>query len=153
MSAVLKPTSGLRPMTEDDLETIMEIERQTYPFPWTFGIFHDCMHVGYCCWVYELDDDIEAYAVMSVGANEAHILTLVVRESSRGQGLGRMMLQFLKDTAEQHKADTLLLEVRPTNEVALQLYRSFGFNDIGVRPNYYPAESGREDAVIMAMNI
>ena len=153
MSAVLKPTSGLRPMTEDDLETVMTIERQTYPFPWTFGIFHDCMHVGYCCWVYELDDDIEAYAVMSVGANEAHILTLVVRESSRGLGLGRMMLQFLKDTAVQHKADTLLLEVRPSNDIALQLYRSFGFHDLGVRPNYYPAESGREDALIMAMSI
>lgn len=153
MSAVLKPTSGLRPMSEEDLESVMAIERQTYPFPWTFGIFHDCMHVGYCCWVYELDDDIEAYAVMSVGANEAHILTLVVRESSRGQGIGRMMLQFLKDAAVQHKADTLLLEVRPSNDVAINLYRSFGFNDLGIRPNYYPAESGREDALIMAKSL
>lgn len=153
MSAVIKPAIGLRHMTEDDLETVMTIERETYPFPWTFGIFHDCMHVGYSCWVYELDNEIEAYAVMSVGADEAHILTLVVRENSRGQGLGRMMLQFLKDTAVQYKADTLLLEVRPSNDVALQLYRSFGFNDLAVRPNYYPAESGREDALIMAMSI
>ena len=153
MSAVIKPASGLRPMIEDDLETIMVIERETYPYPWTKGIFHDCMHVGYSCWVYEFDDEIEAYAVMSVGADEAHILTLVVRASSRGQGLGRMVLQYLKDAAVQHKADTLLLEVRPSNHVAIQLYNSFGFNDLAIRPNYYPADDGREDALIMAMSI
>jgi len=153
MSAVIKPTSGLRPMTEGDLEVIMDIERETYPYPWTQGIFYDCMHVGYSCWAYEFDDEIEAYAVMSIGADEAHILTLVVRESSRGQGLGRMVLQYLKDTAVQHKADTLLLEVRPSNRVAIQLYNSFGFNDLAVRPNYYPADDGREDALIMAMSI
>ena len=140
-------------MTEDDLEVVMEIERATYPFPWTFGIFHDCMHVGYSCWVYEDDEGIEAYAVMSVGANEAHILTLVVREDCRGQGLGRLMLQFLKERAKQHKADTLLLEVRPSNHIAINLYSSFGFNNLAIRPNYYPADSGREDALIMAMNI
>jgi ribosomal-protein-alanine N-acetyltransferase len=153
MSAVLKPTDGIRPMNEDDLEQIMAIERATYKFPWTLGIFHDCLHVGYCCWVYENEDGVEAYAVMSVGADEAHILTLVVKESSRGQGLGRMMLTFLKEIAVEHKADTLLLEVRPSNEVAINLYRSFGFNDLAIRPNYYPSESGREDALIMAMSI
>lgn len=153
MSAVIKPKSGLRPMSEDDLEAIILIERETYPFPWTRGIFHDCLHVGYSCWTYVLDDEIEAYAVMSVGADEAHILTLVVREGSRGQGLGRMILQYLKDTAVQHKADTLLLEVRPSNHIAIQLYNSFGFNDLAVRPNYYPADAGREDALIMAMSI
>lgn len=140
-------------MTEDDIDRIMDIERATYKYPWTVGIFHDCLHVGYCCWVYDRDDEIEAYAVMSVGADEAHILTLVVKESSRGQGLGRRMLTYLKDVAVQHKADTLLLEVRPSNDVAINLYRSFGFNDLAIRPNYYPSDAGREDALIMAMNI
>lgn len=153
MSAVLKPASDLRPMTEEDLESVMVIEQQTYSFPWTLGIFRDCLHVGYSCWVYEQNDDIEAYAVMSIGADEAHILTLVVRESSRGQGFGRKMLEFLRDVAKKHKADTLLLEVRPSNQIAIQLYRSFGFNDLAMRPNYYPAETGREDALIMAMSI
>lgn len=140
-------------MSEEDINQIMDIERATYKYPWTVGIFHDCLHVGYCCWVYELRNDIEAYAVMSVGADEAHVLTLVVKESCRGQGLGRMMLSFLKDIAVQHKADTLLLEVRPSNEVAINLYRSFGFNDLAIRPNYYPSDTGREDALIMAMSI
>jgi ribosomal-protein-alanine N-acetyltransferase len=153
MSAVLKPTDGIRPMTEDDIDQIMAIERATYKYPWTVGIFHDCLHVGYCCWVYELENEIDAYAVMSVGADEAHILTLVVKESSRGQGLGRTMLTYLKDIAVQHKADTLLLEVRPSNAVAINLYRSFGFNDLAIRPNYYPSDAGREDALIMAMSI
>ncbi|MGD9385547.1 MAG: ribosomal protein S18-alanine N-acetyltransferase [Thioalkalispiraceae bacterium] len=153
MSAVLKAIDGIRPMTEEDLAQVLAIERATYRFPWTLGIFHDCLHVGYCCWVYEQNDEIEAYAVMSVGADEAHILTIVVKEGSRGQGIGRMILSFLKDIAVQHKADTLLLEVRPTNEIAVNLYRSFGFNDLAIRPNYYPSENGREDALIMAMSI
>ena len=79
MSAVLTPRNGLRQMTEDDLETVVMIESASYPFPWSFGIFRDCLHVGYTCQVYEIDKEVVAYAVMSIGADEAHILTLVVR--------------------------------------------------------------------------
>ena len=68
MSAILKPHTGLRPMREDDLETIMSIEQDTYRYPWTRGIFQDCLHVGYSCWVYESEAGIEAYGVMSMGA-------------------------------------------------------------------------------------
>ena len=153
MNAILKPRLGIRPMTEDDLEKVIAIEEQTYQFPWTPGIFRDCLHVGYCCWVYESDDDVEVYGVMSIGAGEAHILTIVVREESRGQGLGKLMLGHLLEIAEHHKVTTVLLEVRPSNKVAIQLYRNSGFNEVGLRPNYYPADDGREDALIMALPI
>ena len=151
MSAILKPSTGLRPMDENDLDQVMLIEEQTYQFPWTRSIFRDCMQVGYCCWVYETDDQVEAYGVMSSGAGEAHILTIVVQEQSRGQGLGKMMIKQLLDIAEHHHVNTVLLEVRPSNQVAIQLYQNLGFSEVGRRPGYYPAENGREDALIMAM--
>lgn len=153
MSAVRKPATGLRPMREDDLDDVMSIEHATYQFPWTRGIFRDCLHVGYCCWVFEENNHIEAYAVMSIGAGEAHLLTVVVDPANRGKGLGKMLVTHLLNIASTHGAETVLLEVRPTNQVAIQLYRNLGFNEVGVRPNYYPAPNGREDALIMALTI
>ena len=151
MSAILKPHTGLRPMQEDDLESIMSIEQDTYRHPWTRGIFRDCLHVGYSCWVYESDAGIEAYGVMSLGAGEAHILTIVVYTFSRGKGLGKMLMQHMLQLAKARKVHTVLLEVRPSNKLAIGLYHKLGFNEVGIRPNYYPAEKGREDALIMAL--
>ena len=76
MSAVVEPHAALRPMTEVDLGAVMDIERQVYPFPWTPGIFRDCLLVGYLCWVYEEEGRVQAYGIMSVGAGEAHVLNL-----------------------------------------------------------------------------
>ncbi len=142
--------SGLRPMTEQDLTAVMDIELVVYPYPWTRGIFRDCLHVGYCCWVYEEAGQLQAYGVMSIGAGEAHILNLCVRPQARRRGLGRLLLAHLLDVARSHKADTSLLEVRPSNQAALNLYRDMGYNEVGMRKAYYPAENGREDALIMA---
>jgi len=153
MSAVLTPRCGLRLMNEDDLDSVVKIELASYPFPWTRGIFRDCLHVGYTCRVYEIDNEILAYAVMSIGAGEAHILTLVVREDYRNGGLGNMFMQYMLNIAKKHRVTIMLLEVRPSNSGAILLYRKLGFNEVGVRPNYYPAENGREDAVIMALQL
>lgn len=143
-------SGGLRPMTELDLKVVMGIELSAYPHPWTRGIFRDCLHVGYCCWVYEEAGKVLAYGVMSIGAGEAHILNLCVWPQARRRGLGRMLLAHLLDVARAHKADTSLLEVRPSNRPALQLYHDMGYNEVGTRKAYYPAENGHEDALIMA---
>lgn len=145
-----QPAEGLRPMTEYDLPAVMDIELVVYPYPWTRGIFRDCLHVGYCCWVYEEQGKLQAYGVMSIGAGEAHILNLCVRPQSRRRGLARMMLAHLLDVARAHKADTSLLEVRPSNRPALRLYHDMGYNEVGTRKAYYPSDDGREDALIMA---
>ncbi|MGA7801003.1 MAG: ribosomal protein S18-alanine N-acetyltransferase [Gammaproteobacteria bacterium] len=151
MSAVLKaPDARMRPMVENDLMAIMEIERRAYEFPWTLGIFRDCLRVGYCCWVYERGAVIEGYGVMSVAAGESHILNLCVRPESQGEGIGRRMLRHLMDLAHRHEAEMVLLEVRPSNAAAVHLYESIGFNEVGVRRNYYPSKRGREDALILA---
>ena len=154
MVAVLKPGNNrIRPMLETDLDGVFAIEEASYDFPWTRGIFHDCLHVGYSCWVYEEDDEVQAYGVMSTGGGEAHILTVVVREEARGRQLGRKMILHLLNTATKHKVQTVLLEVRPSNLVAINLYESVGFGEIGRRRDYYPADSGREDAVIMGLDL
>ena len=151
MSAVVKLAEPrLRPMDEEDMPSVLEIENTAYPYPWNETIFLDCLRVGYCCWVMESESALVAYGVMAVGAGESHILNLCVRPQFQGLGYGRAMLEHLLELAAVHNADTAFLEVRPTNFSALRLYMNAGFNEVGVRRNYYPAKCGREDALIMA---
>ncbi len=152
MSAVLKGEPlAIRPMRDADLAMVLEIEREAYSFPWSEGIFRDCLQAGYCCWVVEQQALVCAYGIMQVGAGESHILNLCVRPGGRGQGLGRALLAHLLEVAKEHRAGTALLEVRPTNRAALGLYEAMGFNEVGVRRGYYPGRNGREDALILAI--
>jgi len=151
MSAVFEyPTETYRLMTAHDLPAVMEIEHSSYDFPWTEGIFHDCMRFGYSSWVTEVDQAIVGYAVMSLAVQECHILNICIDLKLRGQGIGRRLLLELLSIASARDADTVFLEVRPSNVQALALYFSEGFNEIGSRRGYYPAKFGREDAVILA---
>ncbi len=154
MNAVVKFQSfGLRLMTHSDLPVVMEIESSAYEYPWSEGIFRDCMRVGYACWIYEKNEMIKAYGVMSIVAGECHILNLCVKPQEQGRGLGRLVLRGLLNIACQYSVDTAVLEVRPSNCRAVMLYLSEGFNEVGQRKNYYPAKSGREDALIFAKSM
>jgi ribosomal-protein-alanine N-acetyltransferase len=140
-------------MREDDLERVVEIERRAYAFPWTRGIFEDCLRVGYSCWVLDGPGDIVGYGVMSVAAGESHILNLCVRPERQRRGHGRRLLHHLLALARRHHAEITLLEVRPSNRAGLALYRAVGFNEVGMRRGYYPGHSGREDAIILALDL
>lgn len=154
MSAVLKPAPvRCRPMTEADLRQVLGVEVAAYEFPWNHTIFQDCLRVGYCCWVIEQDFAIVGHGVMSVGAGECHILNLCIQPDMQCLGFGRILLDQLLDVARKHRADTAFLEVRPSNEIAKRLYLHAGFDDVGMRRNYYPARRGREDAIIMARSL
>jgi len=143
----------MRPMQECDVREVVRIERGAYPFPWSPGIFRDCLRVGYCCWVLEHRSILRGYGIMSAGARESHILNLCVHERFQGRGMGRLILDHLLEVARGHRALTVMLEVRPSNMQALHLYRAVGFNEVGTRRGYYPAEGRREDALIMAMEL
>jgi len=143
----------VRVMVDADVTGIMKIETRAYAFPWTAGIFRDCMGAGYSCYVLEKNADIVAYAVMSVGAKEAHILNICVSPDMRGEGCGYALMDKLIALARQLHADMMFLEVRPSNEAARRLYDKLGFNEIGTRRNYYPAAQGREDALILAKQL
>ena len=154
MSAVLKdPLLSFRPLTEADLNLVLEIEEVAYSHPWTLEIFQDCLRVGYCCWALMQGEQIIGYGVMSVAAGECHILNLCVCPDRQNTGYGSMLLEKLLDIARKHHADTAFLEVRPSNDPAIQLYQQAGFDKVGMRRDYYPAEFGREDALIFARTL
>lgn len=152
-AVVASQGSRVRPLLADDLDAVMAIEERAYAFPWTKGIFRDCLRVGYCCWCYEIDGVIHGYGVMSVAAGESHILNLTVNPPSQRRGVGTRLLKHFLQLACRHNADVAMLEVRPSNTAALRLYEKLGFNEIGVRRNYYPCENGREDALLLARSL
>jgi ribosomal-protein-alanine N-acetyltransferase len=143
----------IRPMKRTDIKQMLEIEKQVYDFPWSEGTLHDCMTAGYHCWVCEQVGTVLAYGILSVGAGESHIMNLCVAPAVQNQGYGRKMMQHLINEARRQQAEVLLLEVRPSNPIAIGLYDSMGFNEIGRRKDYYPALEGREDAVMMAIEL
>ncbi len=153
MSVAPESMPRLRPMLDEDVLRVMEVEREVYPFGWTKGIFHDCLRVGYSCWVWEQEGEIIGYSVMSLGAGEAHILNIAVRPDWRRRGLGRSMLEHLVSVAERHNVEAMLLEVRPSNRNAMKLYEQLRFQQVGLRRNYYPDHEGREDALILSRRL
>ncbi len=141
----------IRPMKKGDLKAVAAIEESAYNFPWSLGVFKNCLKVGYSCWIGEIGEEVVAYGILALAAGEAHVMNICVSPRYRGKSYGRMMLENLMEVARLHRADMILLEVRPTNEVAIHLYHKMGFNEIGRRKDYYPAVGGnREDALVMA---
>jgi ribosomal-protein-alanine N-acetyltransferase len=147
------PAAALRPMRDGDLDAGMDIERRAYPFPWTRGIFRDCLRAGYPALVLVADGDVVGYGLLSVAAGEAHILNVCADPALPRQGHGRRLLRALLQQARGRGAQRVFLEVRPSNPAAIALYDAEGFNEIGRRPRYYPAASGREDAIVMALEL
>jgi [ribosomal protein S18]-alanine N-acetyltransferase len=143
----------LRPLCRSDLDAVLAVERAAYAFPWSREIFEDCLKAGYNGWVGEIESTIVAHGVMSVAVGECQIFNLGVHPDWQGRGLGRQMLRHLLMLARRREATSAFLEVRVSNAAALALYRSEGFCEIGYRRNYYPAPKGREDAVVLALEL
>jgi ribosomal-protein-alanine N-acetyltransferase len=143
----------IRSMRPVDLQRITAIENGSYDYPWGQGIFSDCLIAGYYCIVIEQDRDIVGYSIVSVAAAEAHILNLCVDGAMQGQGYGSLLLDDVIKYARRHKVQRMFLEVRPSNAIAIHLYEQAGFNRLGIRPDYYKAQVGREDALVLALQI
>ena len=144
---------SIRPMTDADISAVISIERASYQFPWSEGIFRDCLRVGYVCRVVTSGVEVLGYGVMSVGAGEAHILNLCIREKHRCRGVGKSMLNYLLDRAASAGMSEAFLEVRPSNIAAIRLYQSLGFDQVGTRRGYYQAVGGREDAAVLKLSL
>ena len=152
MSAVQETLCvNVRPMRRADVVRVEQIEKESYPFPWSLGIFRDCLRTGYICLVLETADGVAGYAILSVAADEAHILNLCIRPELRRQQLGTLFLGHLIDKIQQLQAKRIILEVRPSNKAAQRLYGQAGFTRLGLRCGYYPSENGREDALVLAL--
>jgi [ribosomal protein S18]-alanine N-acetyltransferase len=139
----------IRSMNELDIPVVAAIEKSAYQFPWSEGIFRDCLRVGYVCRVVDVDGDMGGYGIMSVGAGEAHILNICIRDEYRSRGLARKVLSYLLERARTVGMREAFLEVRPSNIAASRLYHSMGFEQVGIRRGYYQASVGREDAAVL----
>jgi ribosomal-protein-alanine N-acetyltransferase len=140
-----------RDMSSNDIDAVLGIERSIYAFPWTPGNFNDCLVEGYRCHVLIEDDKLIGYGVQMLVTDEVHLLNLTVASDFQKKGVGRALLNFLIADALEQQANKMILEVRRTNLAAIFLYESSGFDQIGLRKNYYPAHLGREDAIVMEM--
>jgi ribosomal-protein-alanine N-acetyltransferase len=145
------PRLAFVPMTIDDLDWVVENERELHAFPWTRGNFADALGAGYSAWLLRVDGRAQAYAVMMEVLDEAHLLNISVASGAQRRGLGAAMLAHVCGEARRRGASQIFLEVRPSNAAALALYRRAGFEPIGRRRGYYPAPGGREDAIVMRL--
>ncbi|HSU77258.1 MAG TPA: ribosomal protein S18-alanine N-acetyltransferase [Burkholderiales bacterium] len=151
MSAVLKPSAVLAPMREQDLAQVMAIESALYTHPWTRGNFADSLRAGYECRSYRVQGELIGYFVLLAAAGEAHLLNLSIAEAHQRRGYGTALLNEATALARKLGAKDLFLEVRPSNRGAQELYYRYGFRKIAVRRDYYPARSGREDALVLSL--
>lgn len=136
------------PMNERDLDAVAALEASLQTFPWSRGNFADSLTAGYSVWVLRLGGDLIGFSVLMSVIDEAHLLNIGVGKRYQGQGYGARLLRHAMECARQGGARTLFLEVRPSNDKAVELYRHFGFRQIGLRKGYYPAVLGREDGLI-----
>ena len=143
----------MRAMTQEDVDAVLAIEQSVQCFPWTRGNFFDALNSGYLCCVDETEEGICGYAILMQAADEAELLTIGVAASQQRKGLGRAMLSEMLETARAKQLRRIFLEVRSGNVAAIALYRSAGFNEIGVRRGYYQNTDGSEDAVTMACEL
>ena len=161
MSAVRTPTVEanpplLAPMTAADLDAVMLVETGVYAFPWTRGNFIDSLAAGYVAQLLRdgRGERLLGYFIALGGVDEMHLLNITVAPDHRRHGFARLMMAALVERSRAVRAHRVWLEVRVSNDVALAVYRRFGFREQGVRPGYYPAAHGkRESAVVMSLEI
>lgn len=142
-----------RPMSAADLDAVTEAEARIYPFPWSRGNFADSLDAGDRAWVAENDAGLIGYAVVNQVLDEVQLLNISVLPEYQGRGFGVQLLQHLCDDARAHHGTRMFLEVRPSNDAGRALYQRFGFKLIGQRRDYYPALNGREDALVMSLDL
>lgn len=136
-----------------DVDQVLQMERQVHAHPWSAGNFRDSLASGYEAWVLrQLGGEMLGHLMMLLAVDEAHVLNVAVAAAHQEKGWGVSLLGQAAAIAREKNMASLLLEVRPSNERALGLYRHYGFVQIGIRKNYYPADATeREDAIVMRL--
>jgi len=150
---VPEASASIRQMRHEDLSHVSDIERRSYDFPWSHGVFRDCLLAGYQCIVLDREGEVAGYGILSVAAGEAHILNLCIEPTYRSHGYGERLLDEILFRARASSVREIFLEVRPSNDHAMALYKKKGFHQVANRPAYYQARKGREDAAVLAKKL
>lgn len=163
MSAMLSPprdgandavaTITFRAFNEIESVKVAAIESDVYAFPWSAGNFVDSLVNGYRCIGAWIGNELVSYAVVMTALDEAHLLNLAVAKNWQQRGVGAAMLTQVIDAMREQRFEVIYLEVRPSNVAGRRLYERFGFKQLGMRRDYYPALTGREDALFLGLNI
>ena len=143
----------IRRLGTTDVDRIYEIEQLAYPFPWSRGVFEDCLRAGYACFGLQIGKDLAGYTIFNWAAGEAHLLNLCIHPDWQGRGYGSLLLEYSINHIARLEIETMFLEVRASNPSAVNLYKNRGFRLIGRRPSYYQAGEGREDAIVMRLQL
>ena len=143
----------MRQLTADDLDRIMEIELASYPYPWTRGIFADCIRVDYDCWGLQTGSKLIGYCFQTHAAGESHLLNLCIAPQWQRQGFASILLDHAIRLARRQACSSMFLEVRPSNPAGFRLYEKNGFVIVAERPDYYRSEQGRENAIVMRLEL
>jgi ribosomal-protein-alanine N-acetyltransferase len=138
-------------LTADDLDAVIAVEQSVYGHPWTVGNFKDALASGYQAQRLLAGDTLMGYFVAMKVVDEVHLLNITVSLDYRSQGWARLMLDALAIWSRGQGCAWLWLEVRESNHRAIQVYRSHGFKQVGLRKDYYPVGRGlREAALVMS---
>ena len=143
----------IRRLDTKDVDRIYEIEQLAYPFPWSRGVFEDCLRVGYTCFGLQIGQDLAGYTIFNWAAGEAHLLNLCIHPDWQERGYGSLLLEYSINHIARLEIETMFLEVRASNPSAVNLYKNRGLSIIGRRPSYYQAGEGREDAIVMRLQL
>ena len=135
------------------LDSVLEIERESNPYPWTPRNFSDCIEKGYYSMVLEDKERLVGFAIMAISSEESHLLNIGVNKDFRGSGFGEQILKKMIIAAEVIGSKKIILEVRVSNKIAYRLYEKLGFHEIGERKKYYRLPEGREDAYVMSKTL
>lgn len=151
-------TVNVRRMMDSDLDTVYAIETESHITPWSREVLRDCVYVGYDCVVLELQEEgsstIIGYLIARHSESMCHILNLCIAKSWQGKGHGRnLMTSYLATLEINERVETAMLEVRPSNLIAIHLYTSLGFKKISIKENYYNDVDGTEDAIVLKKQI
>ncbi len=145
--------SHLRVMDQMDLSWVVATEQQAYAFPWSQKGFENALNQGVNFVFCQADESLFGYACLLPIVDELELLNFCIAPASQGQGAGRWALQRLIDRFTDTHYQKIHLEVRVSNTPAITLYQKFGFQKVGVRSNYYRSEQGKEDAVLMTLDL
>jgi ribosomal-protein-alanine N-acetyltransferase len=143
----------VRPMQHYDIDSVYAIELAGHRSPWSRDILRDCVLVNYDCRVIEVVTNVgimlAGYVICRYDEKMCHILNLCIKSTLQGKGYGQFLLRNVINTQKNTPVDTIILEVRPSNIVAIHVYQKIGFQQTGIKPGYYHDENIIEDAVIL----
>lgn len=143
----------LRTFFKSDIPAVLAIEQAIHVVPWGEDTFRICFQEGYLGWVMEMDAKPVGFIIVSLRADECHILNVAVARDYQHQGFGRQLIEHALAHAKQKNAGITYLEVRRSNSRAISIYEKMNFHLIGERKDYYPTVSGTEDALIFAKSL